>query len=90
MARFEMLHCFIDYLNPPKNRTNIGIYHVPLPEAALDGYTRTCSKTCYGCETTGAGFGFWSYRFPYLQTVTEVHILACRDGRYLYVSKSKF
>ena len=71
-------------MNPPKNRNKIGLYHVPVPEGALDGYTKTCSQTCYGCEDgKRSGFGFWRYKFPTPQTITEVHILACRDGWYL-------
>ena len=78
-----------DHLTPPTNPDKIGIYHIPIPEGALDGYTKTCSRTCYDCEDNNeSGFGLWLYRFPSSQTVSEVHILACRDGWYLSVMKT--
>ena len=73
---------------PPKNPNKVGVYHVPIPDGALDGYTKTCSRTCYKCDNFNSGFGYWSYKFPTPQTVTEVHILACRDGWYSLVMES--
>lgn len=61
----------------------VGYYYLPTPIVALDGYPKTCSRTCRECEDSGdhaTGYGWWQHKFPIPLTISEVEILPCDDG----------
>lgn len=62
---------------------NTRYYHIPIAEAALDGYMKTCSKTCFCNNQDNKGQGWWHFQFPTVTTISEVQLISCYDGQYI-------
>ena len=80
-----------NFPNPPGDPKEVGYYYLPTPIVALDGYPKTCSRTCRDCNNDddhASEYGWWQHKFRVSTTILWVEILACDDGRHKFLTRS--